>query len=189
MNQPLGNAIGNALEVRECIDILSGRTRPNDLVEVTLALAAEMLAMAGIADGRAQLEKRLASGAALEKFNQMVAAQGGDARRLPVAKFQKPIRATTAGYVQAIACDQLGYAVIALGGGRAAVHDAIDFAVGFEHPKKLGERVEAGEPLLLMHYNDADRAAIAERLVQQAYDVRADIPAGAEPAFITERIA
>ncbi len=192
MNQPLGQNIGNALEVQECLDILAGKANPPDLVEVTLALAAEMLLMAGaaknVAAAREMLHNKLASGEALRKFQQMVAAQGGDWNaKLPAATRQKPIAATASGYVHGIACDQIGYAVIALGGGRTRADDTIDFAVGFERPKKIGERVESGQPLMIMHYNDAGRAAEAERMVQQAYDIRPD-PVVARPKLIVDRV-
>ena len=184
MNQPLGDCIGNALEVRECLDILAGQSRPADLLAVTLALGGEMLALAGVPN---QLEQHLASGAGLAKFQEMIRAQGGDPDRLPVAKFRQPIPAPRTGYVHAIACDQLGYAVIALGGGRKIATDSIDFAVGFEHPKKIGDRVEAGSPLAVMHANDADRGASAAAMVQQAYDIR-PAPVAGKPQWITERI-
>ena len=184
MNQPLGNCIGNALEVRECRDILAGKSHPPDLLEVTLALGAEMLALAGVPN---ELKKHLASGAGLAKFKEMIAAQGGNLDQLPAAKFTKSIPSTRAGYVHAIACDQLGYAVIALGGGRKITTDQIDFAVGFEHPKKIGDRIEAGEPLVKMHYNDTGRAALAESIVGHAYDIRPE-PSAGQPQLITERI-
>ena len=184
MNQPLGDCIGNALEVQECLDILAGQSRPADLLEVTLALGAELLALAGVPN---ELENHLASGAGLAKFKEMVAAQGGAIDRLPVAQFTRPVPAPRAGYVHALACDQLGYAVIALGGGRKIITDKIDFAVGFAHPKKIGDRVAVGEPLVLMHYNEAGRAGAAEQMVRQAYDIRPE-PVAGQPQLITERI-
>jgi len=182
MNQPLGQTIGNALEVRECRSILNPAepvaAGSADLRAVTLALATEMLLLAGVkktvAAAHQILQKQLATGAALETFDKMVAAQGGDpAAPLPVAKHQRAIAAPQTGWVHAIACDQLGYAVIALGGGRAVASDTIDFAVGFENPKKIGDAVTAGEPLMIMHYQAAARAAQAEQLVQAAYTIAA----------------
>jgi pyrimidine-nucleoside phosphorylase len=124
----------------------------------------------------------------LEKFHQMVAAQGGDlSAKLPAAKQTKEIAATATGYVHSIECDQLGYAVIALGGGRTMASDTIDFAVGFERPKKIGDPVTRGESLIVMHYNDPARAAEAERMVQQAYDIRPD-PVVARPKLIVDRV-
>ncbi|MCS7049836.1 MAG: thymidine phosphorylase, partial [Verrucomicrobiae bacterium] len=187
MNQPLGRCVGNALEVAESLACLQSAQPPvgsEDLMEVTLALAAELLVMAGItktiADARALLQKKLTSGEAHEKFRAMVAAQGGNlSAPLPRARFTRPVSASVNGYVQAIACDQLGYAVIALGGGRRKANDLIDPAVGLEDPRKRGEYVRAGEPLLVLHYNDEERAEAAERLVRDAYQLG--------PAPVTER--
>jgi pyrimidine-nucleoside phosphorylase len=197
MNQPLGQKIGNALEVRECIEVMNGSAQADDLMEVTLALSAEMLLMAGVAknvaDATQMLQKKLASGEVLRKFAEMVAAQGGDAKvcddvkRLPMAKQIKPIAAPKSGFVQAIECDQIGYAVIALGGGRKVSADKIDFAVGFERPKKIGDAVTAGEPLMIMHYNDAQRAAEAERMVQHAYKIE-DKPVTTRLPLIVQKI-
>jgi pyrimidine-nucleoside phosphorylase len=192
MNQPLGQQIGNALEIRECIDLMAGTVRADDLMEVTLALSAEMLVLGGVvknvATAAEMLQKKLASGEALKKFHEMVAAQGGNAAQLPAAKQRRPIPAPRAGYVRAIECDQIGYAVIALGGGRRVSSDTIDFGVGLEQPKKIGDRVERDEPLMIMHYNDDRRAAEAERMVQAAYDIQPEAPA-AKPKLITEKIA
>ena len=185
MNQPLGDCIGNALEVRECLDILAGKTHPPDLLAVTFALGAEMLDLAGVPN---RLEQHLASGPGLAKFKEMVAAQGGTLGPLPVAQFTQPIPAQRAGYVHAIACDQFGYAVVALGGGRKIATDKIDFAVGFEHPKKIGDWVEAGAPLARMHYNAPATAAVATEIVQHAYDIRPE-PVAAKPQLITEKIS
>ncbi len=212
MNQPLGQKIGNALEVRECIEMMrssagvppanqravAGTAAPlNDLLEVTLALSAEMLLMAGaaknVAAAREMLQKKLTSGEVLEKFGEMIGAQGGDARvcedvkRLPVAKHTRPIPAVKSGYVHSIECDQIGYAVIALGGGRQVAGDKIDLAVGFEQPKKIGDAVKSGEPLMMMHYNDAGQATEAERMVQQAYGISREVVA-ARPRLIVGKI-
>ncbi len=197
MNQPLGRCIGNALEVRECLGILSGQTESADLIEVTLALAAEMLLMAravkSVAEAKEILQKKLANGEALKKFAEMIAAQGGDARvcedpqRLPAAKYTKAVAAPASGFVESIACDRIGYAVIALGGGRTVAADPIDAAVGFEQPKRIGEPVEAGEPLMVMHYNDEARADAAERMAQQAYTI-AGAPGPARGPLIVRKI-
>jgi pyrimidine-nucleoside phosphorylase len=222
MNQPLGQQIGNALEVRECIKIMqsggelptpnpSGGGEPNrrsppvegpgvgsaDLLEVTLALSAEMLLMAGVAknvaDATQMLQNKLASGEVLRKFAEMIAAQGGDAsvcddvKRLPMAKQTRPIAAPKSGFVQAMECDQIGYAVIALGGGRKVSADKIDFAVGFEQPKKIGDAVTAGDPLMIMHYNNATRAAEAEHMVQHAYKIE-DKPVTTRLPLIVQKI-
>jgi pyrimidine-nucleoside phosphorylase len=191
MNQPLGQCIGNALEIRECLDVLSGRTRPDDLLKVTLALGAEMIFLAGIvksiAAGNEMLQKKLTNGEALQKFHEMVTAQGGQARSLPVARQTRPVLAQQSGYVQAIACDQLGYAVIAMGGGRRVATDTIDVTVGFEQPRKIGDAVQTGEPLMLMHYNDAGTAAVAEEMARNAYKIAPET-VSVRPVLITERI-
>lgn len=192
MNQPLGSCVGNALEVRECLEVLRGDLSAADLVEVTLALAAEILTMAGVVKDVAvageMLHKKLASGEALRKFEEMVAAQGGDLRReLPQARFVEPVRSPVTGVVQAIACDEIGYAVIALGGGRKTAGEAIDFAVGFECPKKIGDCIEAGEPLALMHLNDATCAAEAAAMIRRAYAIGPE-PVAHRPRLICERM-
>ncbi len=123
----------------------------------------------------------------------MIAAQGGDAKvcddvgQLPSAKLSKPIPAPKSGFVQSIECDQIGYAVIALGGGRRVASDKVDFAVGFEEPKKIGDAVKAGEPLMMMHYNDEARAIEAERMVRDAYKIE-DKPVNTRSPLIVQKI-
>ena len=197
MNQPLGTRIGNALEVRECIEIMNGKAKADDLMEVTFALAAEMLVLAGaaksVADALEVLQKKLARGEVLDKFAAMIAAQGGDARigdhvdRLPAARQTRAITASVSGCVHSIECDQIGYALIALGGGRKLAGDPIDPAVGFEQPKKIGDRIAAGEPLMIMHYNDETRGAAAERVILEAYRIGPE-PVLDIPKLITRRI-
>jgi pyrimidine-nucleoside phosphorylase len=123
----------------------------------------------------------------------MIAAQGGDAnvcddvKRLPSTKQTKPIAAPRSGIIQAIECDQIGYAVIALGGGRRVAADKVDFAVGFEEPKKIGDAVKAGEPLMMMHYNDETRATEATRMVCDAYKIE-DKPVKTRSPLIVQKI-
>ena len=169
MNQPLGDKIGNALEIQETIDILAGTKRPKDLVDLVMALGAEMLKMAGLPN---EMEKNLKSGAGLAKFYEMVREQGGDIKAgLAVAKFKKAIKAQKSGFIHSIECDQLGMAVIQLGGGRKIATDVLDFAVGFENPKKIGEKVQAGDSLIIMHYNDQHKADLAEKMILSAYNI------------------
>lgn len=121
MNQPLGDTIGNALEIQECLDILDGKKYPKDLIDLVMALGDEMLKMAGKPN---EMKKNLENGAGLSKFLQMIKAQGGDmSQKLPVARFKKTILATKKGYIHSIECDKLGYAVITLGGGRKMATD------------------------------------------------------------------
>jgi pyrimidine-nucleoside phosphorylase len=151
MNQPLGRLAGNAVEVDESVAMLEGNA-PADLVEVTLALGAEILASTGVAANpaaaRAALADTIQSGAAREKFAEMVRAQGGnlDAQRsvAPASELVSP----TSGYLAAIDAEELGRAIIAMGGGRQKLGDALDHSTGIEMLVRLGDRVEAGQPLV-----------------------------------------
>jgi pyrimidine-nucleoside phosphorylase len=176
MDEPLGRTVGNALEVAESLECLRGRGAP-DLMEVTFALGEQMLVLAGTAPdaaaARAQLERGLASGAALEKFRQMVAAQGGDVLvvdepgRLPQARIKQPFGSPGAGFVGQV--DALGVALAALrlGAGRAKAEDGIDPAVGISGLLKVGAAVKAGDPLCVIHAN-------SERGLKEAADVLAE---------------
>lgn len=194
MQQPLGFAIGNALEVREAIGALRG-AGPNDLVELCLALGAQLAQLAGLCDGepaaRALLNEALHSGAAWEKFRAMVAAQGGDMafidapERLPVAPTQRDLPAPAAGYVHAIDGQAIGLAVNDLGGGRARKEDRIDPAVGLVMRVKVGDRIAAGEPLLTIHAATPQSAeAVAPRLLS-AYTIS---PGPVAPPALVEEI-
>ena len=151
MNQPLGRMAGNAVEVNESIDLLRG-AGPADLIEVTLELGAELLVLAKrettLHAARSRLRTAINSGAGLEKFREMVAAQGGDldAPR-PVAPAHE-LLSTQAGYVAAIDTERLGHVIIELGGGRKKLGDVLDHSVGLEMLVRLGDEVEVGEPLL-----------------------------------------
>ena len=163
MNQVLGTTAGNALEVREAIDFLTGidpGAREPRLLEVTLALTAQLLQLGGLADtldaGRRATQQALDSGAAAERFARMVAALGGPAdvlrdARLARANVQCDVPAAHAGFVTSIDTRALGLAVVALGGGRQRPGDRIDPSVGLSHVLKLGARVQAGEPLARIH--------------------------------------
>ena len=156
MNQPLGRAVGNANEVREALAALSGEG-PADLMEVVYELGALMLTSAGQSEdkaaARATLEEELASGRPLEKFREMARAQGGDAEADLELAPAREVRASRSGYVSAIDGEALGYAVIALGGGRRSIEDVIDPAVGFEMNVRLGDKVEEGQSLLALLSN------------------------------------
>lgn len=182
MDSPLGDACGNALEVEESVDCLRGKG-PADLREVTLALAAEMLLVAGvsatISEARTRATEALDSGAALEKFRALVGAQGGDARVvddpkgvLPQAPVQAVVAATKVGIVQRVEPRVIGRAIIGLGGGRTKVDDVVDPAVGIVLHVKPGARVEVGQPLATIH-------AATEAARQEAeYALRQAIPLG-----------
>ena len=195
MEQPLGRAVGNALEVAESIECLKGRG-PADTMEVTYALAEQMLVLAGVAqtatEARAALALSISSGAALEKFRAMITAQGGDARvvdepaRLPQAKFKVALAAPRAGFVQEVDAMGVALAALRLGAGRVKAADGVDHAVGFSELVKVGEPVAAGATLGVIHANDADALAAAKVMLAQA--IRVGDVAGTTPALIDEVI-
>jgi pyrimidine-nucleoside phosphorylase/thymidine phosphorylase len=160
MDQPLGQAVGNALEVKEILLLLHGGG-PADLREVTVLLAAEMLLLGGVAatlaEGRSRVEQAIADGRGFRKLLEIVEAQGGDPRalvepdRLPRARRVVDVGAPVSGVVEAIDAEAVGLAAMALGAGRSRVEDVVDPAAGLEVWKKVGDRVEAGEPIAAMH--------------------------------------
>jgi pyrimidine-nucleoside phosphorylase len=166
MDQPLGRAVGNALEVHEVLDTLEG-SGPPDLVELVLGAAAHLLALADLgvdeAEGRRRADEALASGAARERYDRWVRAQGGDPSRdvLPRAPVTAPVPAPAGGHVEAIATTAVGLAALHLGAGRVRKEDAVDHAVGVVCLAKRGDRVEAGQPLAEVHARDESSAARA----------------------------
>ncbi|MSU47598.1 MAG: thymidine phosphorylase [Opitutus sp.] len=195
MEEPLGHAVGNALEVAESIDCLNGRG-PADTMEVTHALGEQMLLLAKVAatqaEARAQLERSIASGAARRKFQEMIAAQGGDARvvdepsRLPQARLKVPLAAPRSGFVHDVDAMSVALAALRLGAGRARAEDKIDHAVGVNALVKIGERVEAGAPLCVIHANDEGALAEARAMLALAIVV-GDSP-GVAPRLVDEII-
>lgn len=177
MEQPLGRNVGNALEVIESIECLEGRG-PADTMEVTYALAEQMLVLAGVAqtaaEARVALERSISSGAALGKLRAMITAQGGDARvvdepeRLPQAKFKVALAAPRAGFVQDVDAMEVALAALRLGAGRVKAADGVDHAVGFSDLVKVGERVAAGGPLCVIHANDEAGLAAAREMIARA---------------------
>ncbi|MEO6463550.1 MAG: thymidine phosphorylase [Candidatus Eisenbacteria bacterium] len=173
MEQPLGRAVGNALEVVESIEVLRGGGPP-DVRALTLALAAEMLVLASIdAEPAAALERAtraLDGGRALEKFRAVVEAQGGDPRTvddpalLARAARTVPVTAAAGGFVAAIDAYAVGEAIVALGGGRRRAEDAIDPAVGIVFDRKVGDAVQAGETMAVVHAGTADPAGVVAAL-------------------------
>lgn len=197
MNEPLASAAGNAVEVQNAVDYLTGEMRDARLHEVTLALGAELLALGGLAPdvaaGRVALERALASGAAAERFERMVAALGGPAdflRRasalLPAAPIARPAAPERPGYVEAIDARAVGLAVVELGGGRARASDAIDPAVGLTRLAGLGAEVSAEAPLALVHARDEARAQAAIARLRAAYRIAEAPPPLAPP--VLERV-
>ncbi|AWE06874.1 pyrimidine-nucleoside phosphorylase [Lysinibacillus sp. 2017] len=162
MSQPLGFAIGNALEVQEAIDTLKGHG-PADLNELCYTLGSQMVVLGGkaktIEEARTMLEEVVANGAALEVLKKFITAQGGDASvvdepsRLPQAKFKFDVPAKEAGYIAKIEADDIGTAAMLLGAGRATKESEIDLAVGLVLHKKVGDQVAEGESLMTIHAN------------------------------------
>ncbi|EHS87138.1 Pyrimidine nucleoside phosphorylase [Limosilactobacillus gastricus PS3] len=165
MNQPLGNKIGNALEIEETIDLLKGQG-PADLLELVLTLGSYMAVMGGKAtdseQGRAKLLQTIEDGSALAKFKQLVIDQGGDARVIedytvmPQAKYKIAYQAKRSGVLAKLTADEIGKAAMVLGGGRQQAEDQLDYAVGIELHKKLGDPVETGEPILTIYSNQPE---------------------------------
>ncbi|HCJ4858364.1 TPA: pyrimidine-nucleoside phosphorylase, partial [Listeria innocua] len=157
MSQPLGEAIGNALEVKEAIDTLKGQG-PEDLTELVLVLGSQMVVLAKQAEtldeARAKLIEVIENGAALEKFKTFLSNQGGDAsivdhpEKLPQAKYQIEVPAKTSGFVSQIVADEIGIAAMILGAGRATKEDEINLAVGLMLRKKVGDQVKEGDSLV-----------------------------------------
>ena len=178
MDQPLGLAVGNSLEVREAIDTLSNRG-PEDLRELCLALGAEMLVLAGKAgssgEARATLEENLLSGLALAKFGQMIESQGGDAGvltdsgLLPEASHTKAITAGESGFVKSIDAMNIGLAAMGLGAGRETKESVIDLSAGIVLHRKEGDAVSRGDALATLHYNPGRNIEESEALVRSAF--------------------
>ena len=174
MNQPLGLAVGNALEVREAIQLLSGEIPATDpLYEVCMLLGSHMLMLSNLAENeaeaRAKLKEAINSGRGLEKLQKMVAAQGGDASYITLDGIEKlcevkrriPIYPRQNGYITAMNAEYIGTAAQMLGAGRAKKEDSIDHAVGLVMHKRLGDAVRTDEPLCTMYVNDDARLAEA----------------------------
>jgi thymidine phosphorylase len=185
MDTPLGRAVGNALEVSECIEVLKGRG-PQDLIDVSIELTARMLVLGKAADDIAGAEQQvraaIASGAGLERFRQIIEMQGGDPRvvddysRLPHVADRHVITADRGGIVARVDAALVGRASVALGAGRDRVEDRVDPAVGVLVAAKPGDTVAAGDPLLELHYRDHGRLAAALKLAGDAITVGDERP-------------
>lgn len=175
MSQPLGFAIGNALEVKEAIETLQGKG-PKDLTELVLTLGSQMVILAGKAktseEAKEMLLDAIHSGKALAKFNEFLANQGGDASivddltKLPQAKYKIELPAKQSGYISRMVADEIGVASMILGAGRATKEDVIDLAVGLVLHKKVGDKVEEGESILTIYSNREN----VEDVKQKLYD-------------------
>ena len=197
MDQPLGRAVGNAVEVAESIACLRAEPGAEDLMEITGALGAEMLCLANVARdakaAEAMLREVIANGKALAKFREIVAAQGGDARVcdepeavLPAARIRESMTAKAGGHVRSVDAMVVALAALDLGAGRRSAEDAIDPAVGFTRIAKVGERVEPGAVLLEIHANDETRLAAAKRRLADAFVIE---PGAVDvPPLIVQRV-
>lgn len=175
MSQPLGFAIGNALEVQEAIDTLKG-DGPEDLTELVLILGSQMVVLAKKAkdldEARELLKEVMANGKALAKFKDFLNNQGGDGSivddpsKLPQAKFKIDVPAKESGVVSEIVADEIGIAAMLLGAGRATKEDEIDLAVGIMLRKKVGDKVAAGEPLVTIYANKEDVKAVEAKIYE-----------------------
>lgn len=172
MDQPLGLAVGNALEVREAIDTLNGRG-PEDFTKLCMTLGSQMLLAGGragsVEEAEGLLKEAVKDGSALSRLADFVEAQGGDSsvvyhpEKLPRASVVLPVAAPVSGFVSRIACDEVGVCSLILGGGRETKESVIDLSVGLVLQKKTGDYVRAGEPLAFLHANDEGKAREAEK--------------------------
>jgi pyrimidine-nucleoside phosphorylase len=188
MDAPLGRAVGNALEVIECIDVLKGGG-PSDLVDVSIELTARMLVLGRVADDLADAETQardaIASGAGLDRFRAIIEAQGGDPRviddpaRLPHVADRHVVTAARGGYVTRLDAELVGRASVALGAGRDRVEDPVDFAVGITIHAKPGDEVRAGDAVLELHYRDRARLEAAVALAARAVTIGDERPPAA----------
>ncbi|MBE3577440.1 MAG: thymidine phosphorylase [Limnochordales bacterium] len=198
MNQPLGNAAGNAVEVAEAVAVLSGNG-PQSVRHLALELGSEMLVLGGLADShekaRQDLVRILDSGRALESFRALVAAQGGDPRVadqpeqvLPRARWRLPVMAMADGYVQAINGEEVGLCLVAIGAGRAGATESVDHAAGVLVEAHIGDRVEAGKtPVAWVQGNDRGRLEAVVPRLAAAWTITPDTPA--IPPLVYERVA
>ena len=183
MNQPLGNAVGNSLEVVEAVETLRDNG-PEDFLEHCLHVSAHLLVLgkraADLAEGRAMAEKSIADGSAFEKFRVLVQAQGGDVSyvddtsRFPRSEFIEEVKSPQSGYLSLVQARTVGEAAVALGAGRARKSDPIDHAVGFLIHHKVGDRLEKGDPLFTIYANDRDKLAEAREAISSAHTFSAE---------------
>jgi pyrimidine-nucleoside phosphorylase len=181
MDQPLGHAVGNALEIRETVATLKGEG-PSDFRELVLGASAHLLALSdleiGEAEGRSRATTAIDDGTALAMYERWIAAQGGDPREasLPVAPVVRGVSAPTRGFVRSIGATEIGLAALRLGAGRQTKDDTIDHAVGIRCLMKRGDEVAAGEILAEVHARDEPAAARAESEVLAAYELADEAP-------------
>jgi len=184
MNQPLGRAVGNSLEVKECIELLRSEADAGALpvLDLSLELSAHMLVLShvddSLASARERLQQILSSGAALDCFRQNIEAQGGEprvcdepAKFLPLAKESFKVESPRSGFVTKVNTTEVGHAIAAIGGGRVRIDDTIDPSVGFVAEVKLGDRVTADALLGTIYCRDASKTREAAQRIQAAYQI------------------
>jgi pyrimidine-nucleoside phosphorylase/thymidine phosphorylase len=190
MDQPLGRMAGHSNEVAESIEILKGRG-PADLRDLSLELSAWMFYLGertkSVEEGRHLAETMIVGGQALEKFRQGIHLQGGDERvidepeRLPIARLSFHVASSAGGFITGTNCEQFGIALAMLGGGREKKEDAIDHGVGLEFHKRIGDRVEKGEPLATIHFNSDAKLDEAKALIAGSYVIGENAPQEKRP--------
>ena len=193
MNQPLGSKIGNTLEIEETLDLLKGKG-PKDLLELVLELGSRMVVMgqqaASLAEARAKLEQTIADGSALARFKAMIKAQHGDPNvvddysMMPHAKYQIEYPAQKGGVIAKLTADEIGMASMLMGGGRQKADDQLDYAVGIELHKKIGDSVQKGESIMTIWSNREDIDDVKE-LLDQAVAIK---ESAQQPTLIHETI-
>lgn len=184
MNQPLGKYCGNALEVVEAIEVLKGNGEP-DVVKVCELLGAYMLKLAGVDDSIVNniklIQSKINSGEGLEKFRELISRQWGDAgvidnpEMLQTAKYKIPMTSMESGYISKIEAKNIGQAVVNLGGGRLKKEDEIDYAVGIEMVKKIGDEVKPGDPILYLHSNSETQALMQIEMLRNSIEISKDM--------------
>ena len=200
MNQPLGRAVGNSVEVEECINLLRGEApeAANPVLDLSLELSAHMLVLANVAesleDAHTRLQKVLDSGAALECLRRNIVAQGGDPRVcdspeefLPLVKESINVESPRSGFIKTVDTAEIGHTIAAIGGGRVRIEDVIDPTVGYLTERKIGDEVRAGDPLGVIYCSDSAKAQEALGRIKAAYEVTEE-PVGELQKLVKEVI-
>jgi len=198
MNQPLGRAVGNSIEVEECINLLRGEfdegARP--VLDLSIELSAQMLVLADVEktvdSARKRLQAVILSGAALECFRKNIIAQGGDARVcdspakfLPLVRESVKVESPRSGYIKNVDTAEIGHAIAAIGGGRVRIEDVIDPTVGFVAERKIGDRIAPGDTIGVVYCADAAKAEEARQRIQSSYEI-SEAPVSELPQLVKE---
>jgi thymidine phosphorylase len=200
MNQPLGQAVGNSLEVKECVELLRGEADPaaRPVLDLSLELSAHMLVLShvdeSLDEARARLQRMLASGAAMECFRKNVESQGGDPRVcddpvgiLPLASESFKVESTRSGFITKVNTTEIGHAIAAIGGGRVRIDDSIDPSVGFMAGAIIGDEISSEQLLGTVYCRDESKAREAVQRIQAAYEI-GDQPPTEIPQLMREVI-